>query len=102
MFVESGTEVKIDPFTIQSLIAWLEKQPADSPYVYDSPQYCLLYQYFKAAGVDFKSIGPGYIRYSGEHTEPLPPAFEYTALGRDGEKEHCTFGKALARARSAA
>jgi hypothetical protein len=104
MFVEGGTEVKTNPYTIQSLIAWLETKPADATYRYDSPYHCLLHQYFTAAGVKFNSIGPGYIRYAHDpyHRESLPRGFEEIAVGdfykgRRGNMQ--TFGAALNRAR---
>ena len=45
-------EVKADPFKIESLVAWLEKQPADEQYCYLSNGECLLAQYFTAAGFE--------------------------------------------------
>lgn len=100
MFVEGGTEVKDNTFTLQGLIAWLEKKPDDGIYCYHSPYRCLLHQYFKAAGVDFKSIGPGYIRYDDSvGRKALPNGFERVALGK-GDQSDWTFGQALARAKA--
>lgn len=44
------TETKSDPFSLESLIAWLEKQPANASYCYLSNGECLLAHYFSEAG----------------------------------------------------
>ena len=46
------TEVKADPFSLESLIAWLEKQPVDKVYDFnDCGGGCLLEQYAAAMGI---------------------------------------------------
>ena len=59
MFVEGGkTENKADVFSLESLIAWLEKQPADGEYCYhDLNGHCLICQYLTSHGVDFHEYG---------------------------------------------
>lgn len=51
------TETKADPSTLESLIAWLEKQPADREYCYMDNGRCLLGQYFLASGFSKVSVG---------------------------------------------
>lgn len=43
-------EVKADPFTLPSFIAWLQKQPEDGEYRYLCSGHCLLARYFTAQG----------------------------------------------------
>lgn len=38
-------EVKADPLSLDSLIAWMEKQPLAQSYEYCDPQFCLLGQF---------------------------------------------------------
>lgn len=85
-------EVKADPFSLESLIAWLEKQPADQHYDYCDGDNCLTAQYLTHCGFKevfltverLKNLGWYYIA-SGWHT-------------RNGCGER-TFGAALERAR---
>lgn len=44
-------EVKTDPKSIDSLIAWLEKQPSGQEYNYRFADECLVAAYFKSAGI---------------------------------------------------
>lgn len=46
------TEIKADPFSLDSLIVWLEKQPSSQIYCYFSNGECLLSQYFTHAGFE--------------------------------------------------
>lgn len=60
MFLDEKKIVKIKPdvFSLESLIAWLEKQPADKEYFYSNPYNCLLCQYFEANGYPNCSVTP--------------------------------------------
>lgn len=84
-------EVKADPFSLESLIAWLEKQPADRTYDFCQPSSCLIAEYLKARGE--KNI----ILLSNE-----VDALGWTAIvhPRPTNKSGWTYGKALTRARS--
>lgn len=58
MFVDEKkageAQTKADPFTLESLIAWLEKQPANMTYEYmNCAGMCLLGQYMTSIGVDW-------------------------------------------------
>ena len=104
-------EVKADPFSLDSLIAWLEKQPGDETYCYIESGECLLTQYFTASGynnVYMFTTGfwhgqdqiPGHAGRDeaiemGRYT-PLPAGFDRIAHARPH-----TFGAALVRARKA-
>lgn len=95
-------ETKADPFSLDTLIAWLEKQPADTTYCYSSNGECLMAQYLSGifdcqvlvGSRDFcrllkdgKTYGPN---------EYFPDIFHDIAQGRPRN-----FGSALSRARSA-
>ena len=53
-------EVKADPFSLDSLVAWLEKQPAAKVYCYEDTGVCLLSQYFTAMGFERVFMGCTY------------------------------------------
>ena len=87
-------EIKADPFSLESLIAWLEKQPAEATYNYCEPSQCLLGKYVAANGGE----------YFGAHYQigdQAQSAMSY-GLGPLGDIVHggpWTFGDALDRAR---
>jgi hypothetical protein len=102
-------EVKADPFSLESLIAWLEKQPADKQYCYLDNGNCLHCQYFTAMG--FENVHAfGFAIYHGKN--PM-----LSSMGQDDAIENGgrlsdqfvdvavlgrhTFGAALDRAREA-
>lgn len=90
-------EVKADPFSLESLIAWLEKMPAEQEYCFMDNGDCLFFKYFSAMGVPVYSIGGDY--YSTEYGGELhffPDNFPYIAA----QAPHA-FGAALDRARKA-
>jgi|GEM_PF-6578154 len=80
-----------DPFTLESLIAWLEKQPAAKTYCPGNASVCLLGQFASAMG----SNNPHSKSFELGDEEP----FAKVAFDNDGE---CTFGAALERARAIA
>lgn len=90
---------KADPFELGTLIAWLEKQPADGAYDYRECDECMFWHYFKSHGLPLSSVGPGYYRLSPNicQTHDLPEHFEDIAW-----QSPWTYGAALARARAAA
>ncbi|HZR75677.1 hypothetical protein [Bradyrhizobium sp.] len=90
-------EVKDDPLTIESLIAWLERQPADDFYEYDEPCACMLHQYFTAMGFENVAVGPWDFDHAGATGVMLSDAFHDIASASPGL---CTFGAALERARA--
>jgi len=90
-------DVKADPFSLESLIAWLEKQPADKTYCYMDNGYCLLSQYFTYSGFQNVDVG-GWDFTHGPKQERVSfsNAFENVAV-----EQPWTFGAALDRAREA-
>ena len=102
MFVEHGLEVKADPFSLESLAAWLEKQPADATYNYSDNDCCMLCQFFRANGLPVTSLSAaGYRLSRGGDRFPLPHDFDTIALGTKLGRTNWTFGAALTRAREA-
>jgi|SRR5882672_9604510 len=87
-------ETKADPFSLDTLIAWLEKQPADKVYCYIDNGRCLLAQYFKEMGFKNALIGPYDFDCEGANSVKLPRHFNEISQRWDR-----TFGAALKRAR---
>jgi hypothetical protein len=88
-----------DVFSLESLIAWLEKQPASQAYDYDCNGHCMLAQYFTAKGFENVLMGSYNFDYGPgwEHSHSLPEVFNDIAVSLEGR----TFGAALDRARKA-
>jgi len=89
------THIKADPFSLESLIAWAEKQPADKEYDFWCNE-CYLGQYFEDHGFQVTMIGIGTVTFKGHQTRQLPPGFNDIA-----QRTPHTFGAALDRARKA-
>lgn len=104
MFFDPGTkrEAKADPLSLDSLIAWLEKQPADQEYDYGCNGTCMLASYFRSVNPNFCSVGTSYASFfDGENFSEwaLPDGWDDIAFGDGGSR---TFGAALDRARALA
>lgn len=101
------TEVKADPFSLESLIAWLEKQPANGAYDYTECNACMLHRYFTSMGFEDVKVTPRYVEHDGD-CHALPEGFDAIAVGPHtqlpsrGKAYGWTFGNALSRARAAA
>lgn len=81
-------ETKADPFTLESLIVWLEKQPADRKYNWMSISgLCLIDQYIAALGLP--TTAENYRRFDVSIRSEVACAIPWT------------FGAALERAREA-
>ena len=92
------THIKADPFSLESLIAWLEKQPTQGQYSYWDNCGCMFHRYLTAMGLDVATVG-GYsytLRSAPKMFLPLGTTFEDVAA----ETPH-TFAAALDRARKA-
>lgn len=85
-------EVRTDPFSLESLIAWLEKMPAEGYYKRLVPRQCLLGQWIRAAdiGLTEDELGAKSLGMS------LAAPFDKIALTGPP-----IFGDALLRARAA-
>lgn len=77
-----------NPFSLESLIAWLEKQPPDANYDWSDAAKCVLGQFAAAMGADDAELES----LSLSNIEP----FDNVALDSP-----YTFGAALERARAA-
>lgn len=83
-------EQKVDPYSVAGLIGWLERQPSDGSYDWDSIGCCLVAQYLKSIGIEY----------------PAAEFFFHEALGKDWPYNEIagvrpwTFGAALGRARA--
>ena len=88
---EAPTETKADPFSLESLIAWLEKQPAECSYDWQFIPNCLLGQWARAMGVSGE-----YAILNRSKALGMSTPFSGIALFSP-----CTFGAALERARKA-
>src|SRR5580692_2560798 len=95
---EKPAETKADPFSLATLIAWLERQSPDARYDYACNGHCLLAQYFCAHGFQRVSVGPwslfDFVTYIDHR---LPPGFDDIAMGhgdRHNRSDYRTFGAA--------
>ena len=96
-------EVKADPFSLESLIAWLEKQPADKPYDYIDSTNCLLCQYFRSVGFNVYTLSGNDFDIRGRLGFIEFPVILQNVSQGDYETERrraWTYGAALARARA--
>lgn len=90
-------KTKVDPFSLESLVAWLEKMPARKAYDYMGCEgKCLLEQYFASKGFKNVEVGGSYCRLDDNCIRDLPEAFADLAV----EKPRI-FGAALTRAKAA-
>jgi len=101
MLYDPKWEIKTDPFSLDGLIAWLEKQPAAKTYCYMDTGGCLLHQYFTACGREVDGVGGTYIDFTDGTTWELSKSFAKVAQGKVGVTNRHTFGAALERARDA-
>lgn len=92
-----GKTTKADPFSLKSLIAWLEQQPAAGKYCYSESGHCLLARYLTAMGFEGVGISPWTYRHlpDREDRKELPDGWNNIAFGYP-----FTFGAALERARA--
>ncbi len=88
---------KADPFSLRSLVEWLERQDGAKEYDADSPRVCLLGQYVAAVGGSYSpgSYTIGQLCVGTIGGEGLPMGTYSTAI-----KFPHTFGAALQRARN--
>lgn len=83
------------PFELQSLIDWLEKQPAEAEYDYASIGNCLNCQYLRAVGFQVQYVGGVTWNDLEGKWHDLP-----SALVNIPKPKPWTFGAALSRARA--
>jgi hypothetical protein len=93
-------ETKADPFSLENLIAWLEKRPAGQEYDFNCWGECLLGQWLRSidpASMPIDGKADGYFYSALGQTLHLD-GFKHIAFG-DSSGHTRTFGKALERAR---
>ena len=88
-------EVKVNPLEMGTLIAWLERQPAEKKYDYCCIHSCLAAQYYSAMG-EKMCVVPLYGSQDPKH-EGFRYKLEWLA-----NHSPWTFGAALERARALA
>lgn len=86
--------------SLESLIAWLEKQPADGTYDFMCCGECLLAQYFTSCGFSAVSMGSSTFQLDGIERS-LPPIWNAIARGTSITLGRWTFGAAFSRDRAA-
>lgn len=84
-----------DPFSLNSLINWLEIKPVNEAYDYTSCCKCLLAQYFTDMGFENAHLNSLYVNHTEAKGTLLPDGFNAIAQ----ELPH-TYGAALSRANS--
>ena len=87
-----------DIFTMESLIAWLEKRDPSEPYDHADPRNCLFAQYFRDHGYPKARCGGDYVRLYGSgtvFTRDFPDGWIHIFAAAP-----YTFGAALERART--
>lgn len=101
-------QTKAEPFSLDSLIAWLEKQPENDSYPFCEWNNCLLAQWLREADSSARCVGGergpnGYYmdgfsyRANGRIVDLRH--LMYVAAGDDYERDN-TYGAALERARA--
>jgi len=100
MLFDPKWQQRNDPFSLQSLIAWLELQDPLAEYCYSSTGECLLARYFRERGFNKVIMAADFFyhfpRFDALYEAVrLPAHFNAIAKGKTR-----TFGAALARARA--
>lgn len=94
-------KTKADHFTLESLIAWLEKQPADEQYEFCEWNNCLLAQWLRSMDPKAHVVGPNGFLYSAlGQTVDLMHLANIVHAGSFRSRHLHTFGAALERARA--
>lgn len=91
------------PFSLASLIAWLETKDPAAEYNYSDPSNCLMCQYLRCSGVDVRSITLNYWTDSNGARAVFPRVLQDVSSGHNRSDRLWrvwTFGAALLRARS--
>jgi hypothetical protein len=94
-----------DVFSLDGLIAWLEKQPAEETYDYmdcfgDSGG-CLLFRYLNANGIETGNVGGDIGYVDADDQRQHPSGWDDLDLVSAGEAvDEWTYGAALARAKA--
>lgn len=89
-------------FSLDSLVHWLERKPADEGYSYINGRACMCYQYFSYMGLDVDRVSAMFyfLKSDPNHPNMYPGSFNKISLGIDSVYGPWTFGEALKRARN--
>lgn len=71
-FDASPAETPADPFTLESLVRWLERQPADERYCFLKNGGCAFFHYAQSCGLPVKRVGGRYWRDLKNETHDFP------------------------------
>lgn len=88
-------QTKADPLSLESLIAWLEQQPADKTYCFLDTGRCLIATYFQAKNIAKSVGGVTFLPLGSKVRRKIPDCFNEVA-----EFTPFTYGAALERARA--
>jgi len=94
-------DTKADPFSLASLIAWLEKQPPGKTYCYTSNGKCMIARYLINLGHKDVHVG-GSGKWRSDRGRDSWEIAAKIAIGSWPDVEQWTFGAALERARKVA
>lgn len=103
MLYDKRWDVQTDMYSLASLIAWLEQQPAEESYCYADNGKCLLGQYFSEKSGKLVLVGSNDVCFALDKPDHwskdvyFSRYFGLIACGRPW-----TFGAALARAKALA
>ncbi len=93
MLYDKKWDNRVNVHSIDSLIAWLQKQDAQKTYFYSDTKHCLLAQYYDAMGFDRPFVASDGWFIHGPNSERVreryPDDFDAISSGK------CTFGAAL-------
>jgi hypothetical protein len=86
-----------NPLSLDAVIAWLEKQPANQRYDYCDPENCMAAQYNQSIGRKYLAYRPIIAARRGYSN--FDTMLEEIAQGSEGDTRKQNFGSALKRAR---
>lgn len=99
MLYDPKWEVKTDPFTLESLIAWLEQQPAADTYDFFEWDGCLLARWLQTMDPAAHVAGHAFNGYAYTVNGKEVDLHKFRSIAFDAAGNNYTFGDALARAR---
>jgi hypothetical protein len=104
LYNKSTGQPVADVMSINSLVAWLEKKPAEGTYSYINGARCLIAQYLQENGFPEARVSAHtYRKHSGGENQKLPKEFHEIAIGGPNTNNvigPTTFGAALNRAKA--
>jgi hypothetical protein len=99
MLYDPQWEFRNDPFSLQSLVAWLERQDPLEDYCYSSTGECLLARYFAERGFNKVIMAAAFFYHFPRRDALYEVAFLPEHFNAIAKGKVRTFGAALDRAR---